>query len=649
MKAKKMITKIISALLIMVLVATCAPVTGFAADGNDAVSKITYIANTAAGVKISFTAVDGASKYNIYRQTEDEAFEEIASTASTSFIDKSVENGVMYTYYAEPNTDEGANAVPSEISKSILFVETPAFTVENTDIGPVVKITPVEGATSYEIKRCDKGSSSYLKIGTVDPMSDLYFTDITAEDGESYKYSVVAIMYSGHSYYYSASLVAELAEVMTEDNATDITYIANKKEGVKLTFKEVDAESYTLYRMSDTETYKPVVVTADAKYVDTAVESGVLYTYKVAVTGYYYSDNARSIMFLDTPAFSVANAGTGVKVDFEAVKGAKYYEIKRHDDTTSVFTKIGTVSADQALTFFDKTVENGKTYTYSVVAVNGKYFSYYNTKKITTFLTSPVTLTNVTGGVKVVYSKVDDATRYTIFRRTDSTGWEAITSFKPASYFNYIDKTAVSGVEYYYSIQAETADNCTGYDPEGVKIMYLESPTLFLSNDADSITIDFTATPGAVSYNILKKLPSSGSYKVIGKVSASDALTFVDTDVKEGETYSYGVRAVNGKYTSYFKTKSIENAVITMDDAVTDTISTVISSITGTDAAAAATTAAATNTAADATGIVNTITDAANRLTGILKIFQAIINVLLFIPNTIKAFSTIANIFSLIF
>lgn len=658
MKNKRLIAKIISVIMIFAMLATCAPITGFAANETSDVSKVTYIANTAVGVKINFSEVVNAGKYDVYRQTEGGDFQKIATvTGSSSYIDKTAQNGVMYTYYvlADTNDVEHASTVSPEdgLTKSILFVSTPKFTAENSDIGPVIKISPVEDASYYEIKRCDKGSTKYEKIGQVDAMSDLIFTDVNVENGKSYKYSVVATVYSGHSYYYSAQLVAEIAEVMTDENATDITYIANMKNGVKLCFKPVDgAESYTLYRMSEKESYKAIVTTTSTTFVDKTVENDVLYTYRVAVTGYYFSQNSRSIRFISTPDFTVANAGTGVMVSISPVEGVDYYDIKRHDSTTSVFTKVGTVKAGESLNFFDSTVENDTDYVYSVVAVKGNYFSYYNTAKIKTFLTKPVVLSNVQTGVKVAFTKVDGAVKYTVYRRTADTDWEVINSFKPRSYFYTVDSTAVSGVEYYYSIQADTANNSTGYDPIGSKIYYLESPTLFLSNDSDSVTIDFTAAPGAVSYTILRKLPNSSSYKTIGTVSANDALTFVDKDVVEGETYTYGVRAVNGKASSYFVATSIEVAVISIDESFTfgdedivivdsdDTAIVDVDSV-GDDAVVA--------TDADTSDIINVVTDTASRTTGILRIFQTILKVILFVPNTIRTFKTISGIFSLIF
>ena len=97
MKNKRLIAKIIS---VFAMLATCAPITGFAANETSDVSKVTYIANTAVGVKINFSEVDNAGKYDVYRQTEGGEFQKIATvTGSNSYIDKTAQNGVMYTYY----------------------------------------------------------------------------------------------------------------------------------------------------------------------------------------------------------------------------------------------------------------------------------------------------------------------------------------------------------------------------------------------------------------------------------------------------------------------------------------------------------------------------------------------------------------------
>lgn len=577
MKIKNLSKKIISALLIVVMIATCAPVMGFASDEEvNSVSKVTYITNTVSGVKICFSAVEDAKSYDVYRSAAGEDFVKIGSSNSTTYIDKTAENGVMYTYYAKANMEEfllvtsGEESI-DDVSKSILFVATPEFTVENSDIGPVVEITPVDGTVYYGIKRCDEGETTYKTIGTIDgDASDLSFTDIDVENGKSYKYAVGAVAYSGNSYYYSSELVVELAEAMTEENATDITYITNNNEGVKLCLKKVDnAESYTIYRMSEKESYKAIAVTSSTTYVDKTVENNVLYTYRVAVTGYYFSENAHQIRFIETPEFTVNNAGTGVCVDFTPVEGADKYVIRRRDTTTNTFTCIGVVDAADDSLFYDMNVENDTTYVYAVGAVSGKYLSYYNTVKFTTFLTPNVVLSNVQTGMKVAYTKCEGAVKYTFYRRTDDTDWEVINSIKPATYFYIIDKTAISGVKYYYAVKVDTADNSTGHDPYGSSLKYLESPTLFLSNDETSVTVDFTSSTGATNYKIYRKVNNKGSLVCIGMTDA-DTLTFVDTNVVEGETYTYAVRAIDGNLMSYYKSSTISVAVFSFDDAIVD-------------------------------------------------------------------------------
>lgn len=364
------------------------------------------------------------------------------------------------------------------------------------------------------------------------------------------------------------ALIATAAPVMgfATDAGKITTSIANTNTGVKLSFTPVDgAEGYTVYKMNDEGEFDVVAELDEltTRFIDTDVVSDGLYTYEVVVKGNDLTGNVKTIRFIDSPEFSLENAGTGIKVTIEPVEGAISYNVKRRVGTSGNYEKVGAASGDSPV-FFDKTAESGVKYSYIVVANDGKYSSYYYTETITAFLAKAPVLSNVQTGVKVAYTKVADATGYTLYRRTADTDWEVIYSIKPRSYYYFVDTTAVSGTEYFYSVEVTTADNTTGCDYEGTKTMYLEAPTLFLSNDESSVTIDYTATPGAVTYKILRKAANASSYKTIATVDA-DTLSYVDTNVVEGESYTYAVRACNGGYISYLNGVNIDVAVFSAD------------------------------------------------------------------------------------
>lgn len=358
--------------------------------------------------------------------------------------------------------------------------------------------------------------------------------------------------------------------------------LANAAKGVKVSYQKVDgATNYTVYRRT-ADTDWTVVASFKPKtyyYVtDSTAVSGTEYYYSVGYTtpeGTFTNDPVgQKILYVATPSYTIENAGSCVLVTINQVNGADKYHVLRKDSENPTYAEIGTTAADanaDTVAYYDYSAENGKTYTYCVRASMEGTLSYLESKSIETFLVPLPTLANVQDGVKVTYTKDPDAIAYTLYRRTDDSDWIVINTIKPRSYFYFVDKTTVSGTYYYYSVGITTADNATGHDVFGQKILYLEVPTLSLSTDGSSVTIDFTATPGADKYQVMRKLPSASSYKSIGWVSADDALTFTDTNVAEGDSYTYCVRAFsNDGYNSYLCGKKIDVAVFSADDAAFD-------------------------------------------------------------------------------
>lgn len=596
MKTKRILSRIVCALLVFVMIATCAPITSFAAD--EAIVNNLY--NTCIGVKVIFSEVEGAETYTIYRKTGDGEFEAIGNTPFDSYYDKTAENNTEYTYYVLADNAETPDDI-SSLTKSTVFVEAPDFTVSSTEIGPKVEITPIEGATSYIVKRHALDSSTYPELCVIDADSDdLSYIDSDVEDGDKYEYCVVAYIDSYYSTFNSVPHEVKLAPRMTDDNYTSIRYIANTDGAVKLSVTAVDgAESYTIYRKTENGGYKPLTVLSagTTTYLDKDVENNVLYTYDVAVTGYRFSGDEKTIKYLDAPDYSLSNAGTYVLVTITPVEGATSYLVERYDDNGNIVF-LCEVKDTKEPHFFDGNVEDGKTYKYLVIAVDGSYRSTFITKSIEAYLEPVVSLANLAPGIRILYKTKPDAESYTLFRWSEDTSWEAIDSMKAASYSYFVDTTVESGIVYHYAVAANAADKTSGCDPVGSSILYLESPELFISNNNNSVTIDFTESRGAKKYQIMRKT-AGVSFKTIAYVSASEALTYVDTDVVEGETYTYSVRAIADGTYSYINEKSVDVAVFSFDDEFTFDLGDDIV-IDLNDADATEVSATATDTTADA-------------------------------------------------
>jgi fibronectin type 3 domain-containing protein len=78
---------------------------------RDVTPKISSIANTSSGVKITWGAVPGVAKYAIYRKAEGESkYKRISIRTTTSYVDQSAADGTFY-YYRIWSMDSAGNTL----------------------------------------------------------------------------------------------------------------------------------------------------------------------------------------------------------------------------------------------------------------------------------------------------------------------------------------------------------------------------------------------------------------------------------------------------------------------------------------------------------------------------------------------------------
>lgn len=411
------------------------------------------------------------------------------------------------------------------------------------------------------------------------------------------------------------AMIATTAPLMgfaTDSNYTSKpNYISNIVGGVKITFDNVGDSNveYEIYRKTPTTDYvkignAEILYNGSIRYLDYNVEHLEFYTYDVAVSGGELSGTPITVQYIKAPEFSANISSEGLVVNIEHIEGVDYYAVLRTDVNTGALKFIGRVDQCDNPRFVDTTIKESQNYDYIVRAYLGSGFSYYYLHSAVVVKSGITGLANTNRGVKISYDKIPNAVSYTIYRKTDTTDWVAVETFKARSYYYTVDYSAVSGTVYYYSITATLADGTTNLNMESMKIMYLEDPSLFLSID-DGIVVDFTPIPGADYYDILRTPAGVSSFKTVGNVLAGEQCTFTDTTAVEGESYTYAVRARNNStgvlYTGYLQTKTIDYAIFTYDDVIAaeDDTAIVIATDTKADDTAAVVTTDETTPAAD--------------------------------------------------
>ena len=244
----------------------------------------------------------------------------------------------------------------------------------------------------------------------------------------------------------------------------------------------------------------------------------------------------------------------GIQVTWKEAAGAATYKVYRKDATNTKWVIVATVSGTS---YVDKTAKAGVKYTYTVrgVASDGKTLSpSYNKTGVSATMPKPVsrpanvTLVSakaVSGGIQVTWKEAAGAATYKVYRKdAANTKWTALTT--TATGTSYVDKTAVAGVKYTYTVRGVASDGKTlssSYDKIGVSAVIKPAKVVLISAKADSagILVTWQKAAGAHSYQVYRKTAGTGWKCVAKNIHDTE---WKDIDAAKGTKYIYTVRAV---------------------------------------------------------------------------------------------------------
>lgn len=164
-------------------------------------------------------------------------------------------------------------------------------------------------------------------------------------------------------------------------------------------------------------------------------------------------------------------------------------------------------------------------------------------------------VSNTSKGVQITWSKVSGAESYVVYRKSGSGSYKAIKTVTGTS---YTDTTAKSGTKYTYTVRAKNIAGLGSYDKTGLTKLYLKEPTLkSVSSGKSGVTIKWNKVTGAKGYYVYRKT-GSGDWQKIATVKSGSTVSYLNKSAKKGKTYSYTVRAYNGKYISSRNTTGLK-------------------------------------------------------------------------------------------
>ena len=232
---------------------------------------------------IKWTAVAGASQYEVYRSgSKDGTYTLLGTTTATNYTDSKANAGYTY-YYKVKAISEVKSAANSSLSAAVAItcrcarpVVTPDYLTSTGK--PYIYWGAVDGANRYYVYRSGSSNGTYEYVGTTTATN---YTDNKANAGYTYYYKVKAISSvkstANSSLSAAVAITCRCARPMVKPSyvgASGKPYIY---------WSAVDgADKYYVYRSTSKDgTYEYIGYTTKTNYTDSKANAGYTYYYKV--------------------------------------------------------------------------------------------------------------------------------------------------------------------------------------------------------------------------------------------------------------------------------------------------------------------------------------------------------------------------------
>ena len=238
-----------------------------------------YAAATASGTKISWSKVDGAAYYRVYKTVYSGGkwgkAKLYKTTKALSCIDDVHKSGqkVKYSVYGYKN----GKKVGTHATITNTHLCNPTVTATSTSKGEKITWTKVTGATYYTVKRSIYSNGKWSAYTTVKTTKSLSFTDTKIKAGQKAHYAVAA-----HNGSYESIQSVCTATYLKQPTVK----LAKATKGVKISWGKISgAGTYQIYKSvyknGKWSSYSHYKTTKSTAYTDTSVKKGQKVRYTV--------------------------------------------------------------------------------------------------------------------------------------------------------------------------------------------------------------------------------------------------------------------------------------------------------------------------------------------------------------------------------
>ncbi|MBR2876199.1 MAG: hypothetical protein IKC01_03600, partial [Clostridia bacterium] len=511
--------------------------------------------NLANGIEVTWKPSLNATYYIVKRTVNGGQEAVVAEVNGTSYVDTDVEILSTYAYSVTAVDANGLGSLGNEFTLGLKRIVQPAVkSVVCNSKSVTITWELLKNVEAYRLyKRIDNGS--WVQIPKEFKSDESSYEDTEVVSGKKYTYAV-------------ASVIGGTESALDEDFAKSVTFV-NRPTGVKASSTSIgvniswdasnNSSSFIIYKRVKGrvawEELAKVENSSQKNVSDSNVESGT--TYEYAIKGVVNGAESElseiaTVLYLDKVTItSLADVVGGVRIKWAAVKGAKNYLIYRRT-VNGTWETIATV-ASNVFVYTDKTAESGKSYYYTVRALNGNYRGYYENRQIYYLAAPKVTKfdSQIGKGITVKWADVHGAEEYYVYRKTGNSGWKKIAT---TDNLLYVDKNVKLGQTYTYTLKATGNGITSKHYPNGWKRQFTSGTPVASSVkiSGSSATIKWNAVTKADGYVVYRKVNNASKWTRIAKLKGT---SYVDKGIKKNTKYTYTIRSYKGSvYSDYNKT-----------------------------------------------------------------------------------------------
>lgn len=472
--------------------------------------------NAVGGVNVNWTPVKNAEGYNVYRKNVKGKWKLIAYVSGENtkkYLDTTAANATDYIYTVRAKAGDFLSGYDKN-GVSVHYSVAPTVTLTNKKNGVQINWTQNDKATSYRVYKKANGATKWTKMKTV-KNNVFSYTDTTAISGEKSYYCVVAVENSYKSAYETNKSNVFLSEPV-------VTAAKNTTKGIKVYWNKVNgAEKYRVYRKvngSNWSRIKDVKATSLA-YTDTKVEAGAKYNYTVrALSGKSISSYSKGVLTygVQYPVLSkIEVASNGLKIHWSKVNVADNYAVYRKNGNGN-WARIYTTKNNSSLSYTDKSVVSGVSYTYTVISYYKKVKSSYDSKGLTATYFAPPYINSVRyiddKTVQVSWDSLTGAGSYILYRKEVGGKYAKIATL-PSNVLSYTDSNVDKTKTYVYAMKAKSTFGVVSGKSN-------EKMTSFVDPNKPMIALTFDDGPSSSAttriLNVLEKHNARATFFVVG-------------------------------------------------------------------------------------------------------------------------------------